>query len=351
MEAPSVDECRGLFVDDRGSVQWLTRGDRPFVGSGWPVRLAEMAGLDVVCLGILVADVIARPVDAFPQRGSLGLVDELTLHGGGGVLNSASWLARWGMKVAAAGKVGADPFGDYLLGLLDERGVEREGVHRDPEVPTSATVVLVDSAGDRTFLHLPGANGALRAEELDTRVLFGGRALLYTGALVMPALDGEPAASILAEARTRGLLTALDTVFDSTGRWSRVLPSLPHVDLFMPGLAEARGVSGLDDPPAAAAWLREQGVGEVAIKLGEQGCYASGAGFEGYLEPIQVRAVDGTGAGDAFVAGALYGKLAGWSFERSVRLGNAAGAQATTAVGAAEGVASLEETLALAGEA
>ena len=88
----------------------------------------------------------------------------------------------------------------------------------------------------------------------------------------------------------------------------------------------------------------------VAITLGEKGCYASGAGFEGYVGPVPVHAIDGTGAGDAFVAGVLYGKLAGWSFERCVRLGNAAGARATTVVGAAEGVASLEETLALAGE-
>ena len=305
---------------------------------------------DVVCLGILVADVIARPVDSFPQRGGLGLVDELALRGGGGALNTSSWLARWGLRVAAAGKVGADPFGDFVLGLLDERGVASEGVLRDRDVATSATVVLVDSSGDRTFLHLPGANGAVHAEELDPGVVFAGRALLYTGALVMAALDGEPAARILAEARQRGLLTALDTVFDPTGRWSRVVPSLAHVDLFMPGLAEARGVTGLDDPRAAAAWLRERGVGEVAITLGEKGCYASGTGFEGYVGPVPVHAIDGTGAGDAFVAGVLYGKLAGWSFERCVRLGNAAGARATTVVGAAEGVASLEETLALAGE-
>jgi sugar/nucleoside kinase (ribokinase family) len=57
-------------------------------------------------------------------------------------------------------------------------------------------------------------------------------------------------------------------------------------------------------------------------------------------------AVDGTGAGDAFVAGLLYGHLAGWPLERSAALANAAGALATTAVGAVDGVRSLSETLA-----
>jgi sugar/nucleoside kinase (ribokinase family) len=61
-----------------------------------------------------------------------------------------------------------------------------------------------------------------------------------------------------------------------------------------------------------------------------------------------VAAVDGTGAGDAFVAGLLYGLLAGWSLERSARFANAVGALSTTAVGAVEGVPGLEEALAVA---
>ncbi len=165
----------------------------------------------------------------------------------------------------------------------------------------------------------------------------------------MEELDGEPAAGLLTEAKARGLATSLDTVFDATGRWERVLPCLPHADLFAPSLTEARAISGEREPARAAAWLRERGAGEVALKMGAEGCYASGEGFEGMVAPLPVEAVDGTGAGDAFVAGLLYGTLAGWPFERSVRLANAAGALATTAVGATEGVRGLEETLAFAG--
>ncbi|MGH3039503.1 MAG: carbohydrate kinase family protein [Gaiellaceae bacterium] len=114
--------------------------------------------MDVVCLGILVADAIARPVDELPERGSLGLVDEISLHGGGCALNTASALTRLGLSAGVAGKVGDDALGTFLLGLLDERGVGRDGVLTDPAAATSATVVLVDSSGERTFLHLPGAS-------------------------------------------------------------------------------------------------------------------------------------------------------------------------------------------------
>ena len=56
-----------------------------------------------------------------------------------------------------------------------------------------------------------------------------------------------------------------------------------------------------------ADWLRERGVGTVALKLGADGCYVSSEEFEGYLAAPAVKAIDGTGAGDAFAAGMLYG--------------------------------------------
>jgi sugar/nucleoside kinase (ribokinase family) len=303
---------------------------------------------DVVCLGILVADVIARRVDELPPRGSLGLVEGISLRGGGCALNTASVLVRLGLSASVVGKVGADPFGDFVLGLLDERGVERSGVLRDPNVPTSSSVVLVDSEGERTFLHLPGANGHLRSEELDEAVLFSGRVLHVAGALVMPELDGESTAGVLERAHARGLVTSLDTVWDATGGWERVLPSLPFVDLFVPSLGEAAAISGEQEPQAAAAWLRERGVGTVALKLGARGCYVARDGFEDFVPAPAVEAVDSTGAGDAFAAGFLYGSLAGWPLQRAAVFANAAGALATTAVGAVEGVAGLEEANALA---
>jgi len=305
--------------------------------------------VDVVCLGILVADAVARPVDALPPRGSLGLVGELTLQAGGCALSTASALTRLGLRASVVGKVGADAFGDFLVARLDERGVDRGSLVRDASSPTSASVVLVDGEGERTFLHQPGANGALRAEEVDGEALFAGRALHVGGALVMPELDGEPTALLLAEARRRGLATSLDTAFDPTGRWDRVLPCLPHLDLVTPGLAEARGISGHDDPGAAAAWLRARGARAVVVTMGPDGCYAAGPGFEGRVPGIPVAAIDGTGSGDAFAAGLLYGTLAGWPLERAARFANAVGALSTTAVGAVAGLRDVPETLVLAG--
>jgi sugar/nucleoside kinase (ribokinase family) len=304
---------------------------------------------DVVCLGILVADVIARPVDRLPERGTLALVDEIRVHGGGCALNTASAVGRLGLRAAVAGKVGVDPLGDLLLGILEERGIDQRAVVRDPATSTSATVALVGADGERTFLHLPGANASLRSDDLDPELIFSGRALHVGGALLLDALDGEPTAAVLAEARRRGLLTSLDTAFDASGRWNRVLPSLEELDLFTPSLGEAQGVTGERDPGRAARKLRGLGVREVAVTLGPEGCYVAGETFEGHVPAPVVEVVDGTGSGDAFAAGFLHAKLAGLPLEDAAHLANAAGALAAMASGAYDGLRGLEETSALAG--
>ena len=86
-------------------------------------------------------------------------------------------------------------------------------------------------------------------------------------------------------------------------------------------------------------------VGVAAVTLGPDGCYVAGEGFDGHVPGFEVEAVDGTGAGDAFAAGFLYGLLAEWPLELCARFANAAGALATTALGAFEGVGDLDRTL------
>lgn len=303
--------------------------------------------MDVVCLGILVADVVVRPVDSLPERDSLALVERIELQAGGSALSTASALARLGLRSAAVGKVGRDAFGDFLVQTLDERGVERSGVVRDPDARTSASVALVASDGARSFLHMTAADADLSLDDLDRDLLFSGRCLHVAGVGVLELLDGEPLAALLADARAHGIVTSVDTTWDPTGRWRRIDPVLRYVDLMCPSLAEARAISGEHEPERVARWLRDRGVGEVALTMGADGCYADGEGFAGYVQAPHVDAVDGTGAGDAFAAGLLRGRCAGWTFEASVRFASAAGALATTALGAFAGVGDEAATAAL----
>lgn len=303
---------------------------------------------DVICLGIFVADVVARPVDKWPDRGRLVLVDDMQLHTGGCAANTAVGLVRMGIPTGIIGKVGADAFGDFFRRAMEREGVDTRGMVVDASSHTSATMVMVHADGERSFIHFIGANAVLRPEDVDFEIIRPAKILHVAGAMIMPGLDGEPTALLLKRAKQAGIITAMDTVWDTTGRWMELVkPGLPYVDYFLPSFEEAKMLAGKQDPADVAQVLRDAGAGVVALKMGTRGCYVRSADAELRLPAYRVNTVDATGAGDAFAAGFLAGVALGWDLERTAKLANAAGALCTTAMGTTAGLRSLQETEAL----
>jgi sugar/nucleoside kinase (ribokinase family) len=301
----------------------------------------------IICLGILVADIIGRPLRAVPDPGRLVLVDEMSLHTGGCAINAATALSRLGLPVEVIGKIGSDSFGDFVLNALAERNIGVRGIMRDREVGTSATMVMVAPDGERRFVHYIGANARLTLDDIDLAMVEAGAILHIAGSLVMPGIDGQPTAELLRHARTAGVTTFLDTVWDDKGRWMDILaPCLPHIDYFVPSLPEGQALTGLDDPAEVAGALLESGVKTVGLKMGADGCLVmSGNGQMIRLPAFQVDVVDATGAGDAFAAGFIAGVWQGWDLEKTARFASAVGALCVTGLGASGGVRSLSETL------
>ena len=300
---------------------------------------------DVVCVGIMVADVVAKPVDVWPERGKLALVGRMELHTGGCAANTAVGLARIGIETGVIGRVGRDGFGDFIVRKLKREGVDTSGVVKDREALTSSTMVMVHGDGERSFLHYLGANAKLTAGDVKWDLVSGAEILHVAGAFLMPALDGEPTARLLQEARARGITTALDTGWDSMGNWMSVLaPVLPYVDIFLPSIEEARMLTGEEEPERIARDLVERGVGVVGLKMGERGCYLHTRAEAMAISAYKIDPVDATGAGDAFVAGFLTGVLRGWDLERTGHFANAVGALCTQAIGTTAGIKSLAET-------
>jgi len=300
---------------------------------------------DVTCMGIVVADIIVRPVDAWPQRGRLALEESIVLRSGGLAHTTGIVLAKLGVDTAVVARVGSDLFGDFLVQILADHGV-RPHVVREPRVPTSTSVVAVSSGGERSFMHMIGANGRLIPEDISDDLLRATRIFHLGGCFVLPALDGEPAAGLLRRAQEQGCRTSMDLAWDPSGRWMSVLePCLPHLDFLFGNQDELGHVTGRRDPAEMAGMLRERGVAAVAVKLGDAGAFVDAAGWHGRVPAYAVEVVDTTGAGDAFCGGFLAAVLAGWEMERATRFANAVGALCVTAVGGTAGVRSREETL------
>lgn len=300
---------------------------------------------DVVCLGILVADLVGKPVGDYPDRGKLVLVDQLELHSGGCAANTGVALAKIGVDTGIIGKVGTDGLGDFMVGVLEANDMDVRGVVRDPKVGTSGTMVMIHPGGERSFIHYLGANAALTEDDVDFGLLMDTKILHVAGSFLMPAIDGQPTADVLKKAQEMGIITSLDTAWDSKGRWMSVLePCLPYVDYALPSIEEARMVTGKHDPADVAKVLMDYGVKVVGLKMGEEGCYIRSADTEIRIPRYTVDAVDANGAGDSFVAGFLTGVLNGWSLEETGRFANAVGACCVQALGASTGIRSLADT-------
>jgi sugar/nucleoside kinase (ribokinase family) len=313
-----------------------------------------MNDLDIVSIGIVVADAIARPVRGTAGKGQLELVDELLLCSGGSAASTGYALARFGVRSAVIGRVGQDGFGDFLVNEARRHGAEGLLI-RDAGAATSATQVLVDAEGERTFIHAIGANARLvpadvPLEELRKR---GAKILHLAGFFALPGMDnpdGLPVADLFARATELGLTTSLDNVWDATGNWSRIHAPLRHSDFFFPSLPDAQHISGEQEPKAIAHKLLALGVRKaVAIKLGPEGSLVMNRQGEWYrLGVLNVPSVDGTGAGDAFIAGFLAGQLKGLGLVECGKLGTAGGAMAVRAMGAMPGITDWNELQAMA---
>ena len=303
--------------------------------------------MDVLSLGIYVVDVLGRPIDQFPEKGKLALFDELGIHTGGCANNTAIALTRLGISAGAMGKVGTDAFGDLILQMLIDNGVDTSGMQQDPSASTSFTFVAVASDGERTFYHYIGANGELCEADLDWEVIKRAKILHIAGALVMPRFDGAPMANVLREAKSLGITTSLDTAYDATGKWLETLePCLSYVDMFMPSIVEAQLLTGISDPREITQFLRSRyGIHTIVIKMGENGSYASTPESEHFVPAYPVDVVDATGAGDAYVAGFLAGTIMDWDLKATAELASATGAACVTAIGTTDGIQNLEETL------
>lgn len=294
---------------------------------------------EVVCLGIMVADIWARPVDEWPQRGRLGVVAETGIGLGGCAANTAVALARLGVSAAVQGCVGMDGLGDLVIDAIRRDNVDVSGICRTEAANTSTTLIIIDSAGERTFIHCFGANGHIDPAKLDLSAIQKTKILHLGGVLLMPGFDGEPQAGILAAAQEAGVTTCVDTAWDDRGVWmTAVGPLLPHTDIFLPSLPEAQELSGRDRPEEAAQAFLDAGVEIVGLKMGPEGSYVRTPEEELRVPAYPVEVVDGSGAGDAFVAGFLYGYLQSWDLERTTRFANALGGIATTAPGTTAGI-------------
>ena len=277
---------------------------------------------------------------------ALAATEEFARQPGGAPANVAVRLAQLGRTPWFWTRVGADPFGDFLVETLAERGLPERFVERDPDAKTTLAFVSGDAeAGPRFTFY--------RDETADTR-FDPGRVPDETLAAVdwvvvgSVLLASSPSREAMHDLAERARAHDCSVVFDLNARpelWTgadferqirRFLPSVDVVKASLPDLRPA----GFDGDPAdlrpVAERLHDAGPHTVFLTFGEGGATAhaaesaSWAGRTARHDGFSVDAVDTTGAGDAFTAGVVDALAAGSSDVESIlEQGNAVAAAST----------------------
>ena len=185
-------------------------------------------------------------------------------------------------------------------------------------------------------LQLPG--------DVGRHIIAGSKVLHVAGASLMPALDGIPTVELLRFARANGTLTSLDPVVRK-GSADVILPCLPYLDVFLPNCDESIHITGLHRPEDQLRFYLDAGARLVGIKLGEKGCLVSNGKDVVRLGIYGVPVVDTCGAGDAFVAGFLYGLSQDWGMRRCAIFATATAAFCVRAIGTTTGIPSAKTVL------
>lgn len=299
---------------------------------------------DCLCVGIVVADHACTPISSLPAAGELRMAERLRLAIGGCAANVAVDLSKLGRNVGVVGCVGDDVFGQFVHESLNEAGVDTAHLLRTPETDTSGTLIINVEGEDRRFVHAFGANAVFDGSELSDDLLSSAPLLYLGGYLLLPGLSVAVVTDAFARAQAAGVRTVLDVVVpEPTGLWQKLEPILPYTDLFLPNADEAKLITGLDDPIAQAEQFHAAGAKTVVITCGEEGAILVSDQTRLRSEVFRVPFIDGTGSGDAFVAGYIHGLLNNRSPDECLRLGSALGASCVGQTGATQGVFSREE--------
>ena len=303
----------------------------------------------VACVGILVADVIVEPVTKYPEKGILEKVNSITMHNGGNAMTASINLRKLGVESTMVGMVGDDMFGEFLKGRLEKAGVNTSGLSVSDTTQTSASVLMIDTTGERSFFHCTGTNAVFSEKDINYDAVEKCDMVFVTGSFLMDAFDGKETMEFLKKCKEMGKTTFLDVCWDASGAWGEKLDmSMPYIDYFMPSIDEAVCIAKQEDPEKIADVFMTKGVKNVIIKLGSKGSFLRCEGQkEGKIfKPFYVEnPVDTTGAGDSFCSGFLAAFAYGKSEEECMVFANATGAHCVMEKGATTGIKSFEETM------
>ncbi|WP_394433918.1 ribokinase [Streptomyces sp. SGAir0957] len=295
---------------------------------------------DLLVVGSANADLVVG-VDRRPAAGETVLGSDLVTHPGGKGANQAVAAAKLGARTALLGRVGDDGHGTLLRESMEAAGVDTSGVLVGG-APTGVALITVDPSGDNSIVVSPGANGRLTPDD----VRAAGE--LFAGAKVVSTLLEIPLETVAEVARS--VAEGARLVLNPSPPAPLPDEVLAACDPLIVNEHEARVVLGTDTKGEPEDWARALlalGPRSVVITLGAEGALVADASGSSRVASVKVKAVDTTGAGDAFTAALAWRLGTGESLAEAAAYAARVGAAAVTKQGAQVSYPTAEEVAAL----
>ena len=284
----------------------------------------------IVCMG--------EPMIEFNQTGAEG--HYLRGHGGD-VSNCAIAAARAGASTGMVTALGQDEFGDEMMRLWAENGVDAARVIRNGQAHTGIYFVSHGEAG-HSFSYLRAGSAASRYSPADVpHDYIAGARILHASGISLAISDSacDAVFEAIAAARAAGVLVSFDTnlrlrLWPLERARALIEAAMQSADIALPGLEDAEQLLGLSDPDLIADHYLAAGAKIVALTLGSKGCLVATPDERRHVAGIPVEAIDATGAGDTFDGNFLAEFLRLGDPFAAARYANAAAALATKGHGA-----------------
>ncbi|MGV9840638.1 ribokinase [Streptomyces fungicidicus] len=288
-----------------------------------------MYDYDLLVVGSANADLVIG-VERRPGAGETVLGSDLAVHPGGKGANQAVAAARLGARTALLARVGDDGHGRLLLESQRAAGVDTAGVLVGG-APTGVALITVDPSGDNSIVVSPGANG--RLTPADVRAAGD----LFRASRVVSTQLEIPLETVLEVARNLAPGTRL--VLNPSPPQPLPAEVLAACDPLIVNEHEAKVILGDtagagDRPEDWARLLLEKGPRSVVVTLGGEGALVASPEGVARVPSVKVRAVDTTGAGDAFTAALAWRLGAGEPLAEAAAYAARVGAVAVTREGA-----------------
>ena len=288
-----------------------------------------------ICIfGVFVAD-LCFVADKIPNKGQTILGTKYLVGPGGKGCNQAVAIARLGAKVNFISKIGKDSYGELALNTLTKNKINTESIIQDKNLQTGVAGILVDkNSGKNAINVIVGAPSTLKVAEIDKHIDIIKNSKIFLTQLEVPK---DVTLHCLKIAKENGCLTILNPAPAS----EITKEFYNNIDYFTPNETEAEFYTGIKitnekEAKLAAAKLINLGIKKIIITLGEKGLFYSDGKEEIFLKATSHKAIDTTGAGDAFNGGLAFGLFKEKPIKECLELANKIAGLSTTKLGAGD---------------